>query len=386
MKTKYNAASLVMSGFMITTTLIPLSIANKILFAVLFLWNFLSFLKSKIFAKNYIISALAINSIFVYGYLMSFLNPCDQELAKQFVLTSLILFLIHFIINFGIDFNKACEECGQLMLFFTFLIVLSEWFPNVPFLSQVSSYINSMNQVAISERDFLVENVVNTIAFSTVSFFYVPLCIVVFRIHEKWNWKDIVRFLLYSTAIILSGSRGIILAAVLFLAIQYIKTGLARSKIAATLLAVFILIPVGDYLLNQTLVFSQEEVSNKTKIGHFNGYINQITWQNALFGKGLGSYYDSFGKDGSSAHTELTPVDLARYFGIPLALAVFGFMLFPNTFWDRYPSHSGSARIAFVIYICLSATNPVLINSSGMLVVLWYWTNYYYKPKANRLG
>jgi hypothetical protein len=373
-----------MSGFMITTTLIPLSIANKILFAVLFLWNFVSFLQPKIFSKNYIISALAINSIFVYGYLMSFLNPCDRELAKQFVLTSLILFLIHFIINFGIDFNKACEECGQFMLFFTFLIVLSEKYPNVPFLSQVSSYINSMNQVAISERDFLVGNVVNTIAFSTVPFFYVPWCIVVFRIHEKWNLKDMVRIFLYSAAIILSGSRGVIIGSLLILAIHYIKSCSVNLRVLTIILAAAILIPSVYYLINYTFVFSQDEVSNKIKIGHLKGYINQLSWQNTIFGNGLGSYYYSFGKDDSVAHTELTPIDLARYLGIPLALAVFGFMLFPNTVANKYSSQGGIFRIAFFIYIIISMTNPVLNNSVGMLVVLWYWSNSYYNSATYR--
>jgi len=31
----------------------------------------------------------------------------------------------------------------------------------------------------------------------------------------------------------------------------------------------------------------------------------------------------------------------------------------------------------FVIYLLLSFTNPIMFNSMGMLVILWYWSRLY---------
>jgi hypothetical protein len=74
------------------------------------------------------------------------------------------------------------------------------------------------------------------------------------------------------------------------------------------------------------------------------------------------------------AHTEITPLDMARYFGVVLATLLYFTIVFPTLRLKRYGGRNRIWLIAFLLYLVLSATNPVMFNSYGMLVVLWYWS------------
>ena len=132
------------------------------------------------------------------------------------------------------------------------------------------------------------------------------------------------------------------------------------------------------YLLNQfyldnSLLLSAEETSNAVKIGHFQSYFADLTLASVLVGRGLASYYYSTGSDAFLAHTEITPLDMARFVGVILTAALYLAILLPTLQWYRYGGRNRIWVIAFVLYLALSATNPVMFNSYGMLVVLWYW-------------
>jgi hypothetical protein len=93
-----------------------------------------------------------------------------------------------------------------------------------------------------------------------------------------------------------------------------------------------------------------------------------------LFGEGLASYYYSSGVNQTVAHTEVTPLDLARYFGLPLTVVACLAFLFPLLKRDAYSGKARAAVVIVVIYLGISLTNPVLGNSYGLVVVLWYWS------------
>jgi len=144
-----------------------------------------------------------------------------------------------------------------------------------------------------------------------------------------------------------------------------------RVLIILTLVSIFAIgLPV---LLATTTIFSSEEVSNAAKIGHFNSFLDALSVSGALFGNGLGSYYFSSGKGLFTAHTELTPIDLARYLGIPLAITFYGLLLLPVSRLSRYRGEQFLFSFGFLLFLVLSITNPTLLNSYGMVVVVWYW-------------
>jgi hypothetical protein len=128
------------------------------------------------------------------------------------------------------------------------------------------------------------------------------------------------------------------------------------------------------YLLAYTTVFSLGDVGNATKVGHAESFLEHLSPSTMLFGEGLASYYYSSGVNQTVAHTEVTPLDMARYFGLPLTVLLYVALLFPILKRGAYSGKARTAVVIFVIYLGISLTNPVLFNSYGLIVVLWYWS------------
>lgn len=363
-------------AFMLTTLLAPITVLNKILFAVLLIWTFVLLIGVSSPRPKLVFSAFGIVGIFFYGYMLALPSSNDQDLAVQFFLASFILLLIHFIEFFNIDMDRMAELCGRIMLGITVLYLLLFFNLELPYARDIISWYNEISQSTTSERDYLGDGLILTLALSTAPFLYVPWCLVLMRIKRRFSWRDMMWLLFYGLAIGLSGARGIAVVALLFL--FYI--GLTKSAIVTRMflvvLVTILLIILTPIILSSTQLFSSDEISNATKIGHFQSFLDQLSWINSIFGSGLGSSYYSAGKGGLTPHTELTPIDLARYLGIPLAIVVFTLMLLPRLFFRPLQGQRQRYLVAFSLYLLLSVTNPVLINSFGMLVVIWYWTKY----------
>lgn len=128
------------------------------------------------------------------------------------------------------------------------------------------------------------------------------------------------------------------------------------------------------YLWMFTSMFSPAETSNSIKLGHLISFYDSIDVTTLLLGNGSGSYFFTSGYDRWVAQTEITWMDSVRFFGAPLSIVLLGAIIFPNgTLFFRH-WRQVSARTIIVIYLFMSFSNPVLFNSFGFIVVLWYWS------------
>lgn len=372
-----NQASIVprrlLLGFMLTTLIAPVTILNKILFVILMVWTLNLIAKNRKPGIRLYIPAFTIVMIYFYGLLISMFGRSDGVLASQFFLATFVLVLIHFIENFRIDMDQAAESCGKVMLAVTFVYLLVTFNQDLPYAAAVFNWLNEINSSATSERDFLEGGLTLTLALGTVPFLFVPWCIVCVRLIHSRRIADFLWLMFYGLAIGLSGARGLVVVALMFLIAALFWLTSFRTRIIFFLILVAVLFIVVPLIFNETRIFSSEEISNATKIGHLNSFVDQLNIYNIFFGNGLGSYYFSSGKDDWLAHTELTPVDLARYVGIPLACVVYILMLFPFSTVACYKGQNFLFVFGFFLFLVLSITNPTLINSYGMLVVIWYW-------------
>ena len=151
-----------------------------------------------------------------------------------------------------------------------------------------------------------------------------------------------------------------------------------KSKIVNKILFLAICIPIVlifiAYLIDNTSVFSSGDSSNFVKIGHFESFLENINFTNFLFGEGLASIYFSKGRGAMLAQTEITPVDMLRYFGFILAPLLYFVIFFPVKKLASYLGSNSLYAVLFLIYVLNSFTNPTMFNSYGLLVVLWYWS------------
>jgi hypothetical protein len=366
------AARRLLLVFMLTTVLVPTTILNKILFVMLMSWTLRLMVLSPGLRPRLSGPAFCAVVIFLYGLLLCLPAHNDNVLAIQFFLSTFVLLLIHFIDHFGIDMDRAAETCGRAILLATAVYWILALNPDLPYAAETLKWFDGVSQSASSERDYL-EDPTLTLALGSAPFLFVPWCIVVSRLFRTWRMVDIAWLLAYGAAITVSGARGIIAVALAFLAIGAIWLTSPRTRIIVILALTAALVIGVPVLLTTTSLFSSDEVSNAAKIGHFKSFVEALDLRGAVFGNGLGSYYFSSGSGYITPHTELTPVDLARYVGIPLAIAFYGLLLLPRNRLSAYRGEHLLFCLGFFLYLVLSVTNPVLINSYGMLAVLWYW-------------
>lgn len=368
-----SAPAVLMLSFMLTTVLVPSTILNKILFAALLTWTFRIFLRYRSPRPELVFPLVAVISIFLYGLILAMSGNNDRALALQFFLAIFVLILVHFVSYFQIDMDRASEICGKTMVAFTILYGTFALNPNLPFSSVLVEWFNEISLSSAGEREFS-DTATTTLALGTAPFLFVSFCIVTIRLFQRFRAGDFVWLLLYSGTIIASGARGVIVVALIFSALAALRLASPLVRIIviiAAAIAFFVIIPE---ILIYTNIFSDEEVSNNVKIGHFYSYIDALNISNGVFGEGLGSYYYSSGKYALTQHTEITPLDMARYLGIPLAIMFFTILLIPRIKLIYIRNFEFVYSISFMLYLVLSVTNPVLINSYGMLVVVWYWS------------
>lgn len=359
--------------FMLTTVIAPATMLNKLLFVGLMLWTLPLLLRRQAPRPRLNWPAFGVIGIFTYGLLMCLPARNDSALAVQFFLATFVLMLIHFVDHFRIDMDRAAEFCGRAMIFITILYWMLAINLDLPYATELFVWFNQISMSASAERDFIEGGATLTLALGSAPFLFVPWCLVCVRLFKQPRLADFIWLVLYGVAIGLSGARGIMVVALAFLIAASIWLTSFRARVAIILSLVALLAIGLPVLLTATALFSSEEISNAAKIGHFNSFLDALEMSGALFGNGLGSYYFSSAKGLLTAHTELTPIDLARYLGIPLAIAFYGLLLLPASRLSRYRGDQFLISFGFLLYLVLSVTNPTLVNSYGMLVVVWYW-------------
>jgi hypothetical protein len=111
------------------------------------------------------------------------------------------------------------------------------------------------------------------------------------------------------------------------------------------------------------------------KVGHYDSYIKLFMEhpQYLVWGEGLGSQFYSSGNADFVTQTELTYIDLIRWFGIPLAIILILLLLYPIIYFYLNKKVSQNNRYLIVSYwgyLFIAGTNPLLVSSTGMLAVL----------------
>jgi hypothetical protein len=134
--------------------------------------------------------------------------------------------------------------------------------------------------------------------------------------------------------------------------------------------------------------YAEKEESSEIKSGHFNSFIQNTADnpQYLLWGQGLGSKYYSKGVGVFTTQTELTYFDLVRFFGVPLAILFMICIVYPLIYIiinKKITERNRYCIVAFLTYLFISGTNPLLISSTGMLILVVMYSLLDKKPLRN---
>lgn len=130
-------------------------------------------------------------------------------------------------------------------------------------------------------------------------------------------------------------------------------------------------------MLVLALASESGEASNVIKYGHLTSY-GILFFEHPeylLWGQGLGTSFYSIGFHGMAVQTEWTYLELLRAFGLG-ALLILAVMLWP--LWRLWPLRrdplTAGIIVAYCGYLLVAGTNPLLMSSTGMLVLLMIYS------------
>jgi hypothetical protein len=117
-------------------------------------------------------------------------------------------------------------------------------------------------------------------------------------------------------------------------------------------------------------VFRPDEQSNYYKISFLSDYRGLFSDPGILlFGQGLGSYFDTAIR-GRVSLTEFTYLEFIRRFGVILSLLSFALLAYPlRMLAQKKYRDLHYVFIAYFCYLIMSFTNPLLMSSTGMLLL-----------------
>jgi len=333
--------------------------------------------RSKIkYYKEYLIIIFFLIFITVFGIITAVVQGGDTDYAFAFgfLKSILILFLLVIVVDLDIDIGKYVTKYSIFIPLATFVIYYLPLY-NAALFGQVYNYLNMETEtIMIASRNFYGYKVF-MVYYKTSPVLVFPLsyyCSVVVR--RGFTVKKMILISIFFVCLLVSGTRANMLSAVCVI-IYWIYISLKERKNAFYSLVVVISMFTAILMFALSLSFKEKEASAKTKYGHYVSLMDNFEEhpEYLLWGQGLGSKFYSIGKNGFTSQVELTYIELIRYFGVPLGLFFIILIIYPliNLLINKKISAYNQYIIpAFVTYLFICGTNPLLVSSTGMLVMI----------------
>lgn len=344
---------------------LPQMFVNKFVFVVMFLILLLFGPSSKIKIQSF--SPLLILTVFICAFLISTNFVPDEDLRTQLMLSVASLFLIYYIMLFDIDVDNISVLSGVFLSISTFLMAYSFLDSNFLFNNIFEKY----GSLGAGSRD-VGNGMQDFFRLGGAPFLFISFSVLVKKIVDKINVVNIVFLIIIVLAMLLSSARSLIVASfliVLWLMIQRIRNLviIMFPLFAACIICIIL------YVDFSGTMFDINDAGNSHKVQHVASFFNWLKFSNFMFGEGLASQYFSSAVEQYTPQTEVTILDNIRYFGFPLTVVFYLALLFPSTKVLPWKVENGYPLAVFLIYLLMSVTNPMLVNSYGFIVVLWYW-------------
>lgn len=327
---------------------------------------------------------LIVVTTFILGYIMVYPFDYGFTIAVLKGFSTLILLL-------WIDKYRMIDKfifpslliCGVVIL--TFLI-----FHLNPKLSDAlyKFYMSHDATVMIGRRKFLGIEIMSFF-YKTLPVLIIPASIFAYRFFNRENSKrkNFMLMLIILFTIFLGGTRASMLAGILIFALNYILWLSKRNTGKIFLIPIFIAFISVFSLLTFSLIFEKEEGSNKLKYANLDSYSELIIKHPLILmvGQGAGSMFYSKGRNEMVFFTEWSYLEILRMFGVIGATVVIGLFFFP--LYLIYKKRKILKLwipifVGYSLYLFVGGTNPLLLGSTGMLVLLAaysYSMNPYYE-------
>lgn len=308
----------------------------------------------------------------------SFLNYSDVGIFVFF--NSFFFFLLVLIIvNKNIDLTKIFNVSSLLvviitMVSYTILIYNPHLFGNL-----YQYLVIDKNAASYGIRQYGNFTLL-MMFYKTSPLLIFPLSYYLYHIINKKDIKNLFLKILILISIVitlfLSGTRANILSLFLILSFYFLFYLYKKSKPIFTIVSIFYsLISIYGVFKIGGILFDAQEISNQIKFQHLISYFEHFSnhFEILIFGQGIGTSFYSLGFNKITNVTELTYFELIRIWGIPITLFFLYILIFPivQEIKSKKISH---LFIAYIAYLFVAGTNPLLLSSTGMIVLVYVFS------------
>ena len=342
---------------------------KELLFVFLLLFSFISFGKGDTIPKDVLFVIWVCLSLPMWGIMIAVLKDIFTDSSYAFGHLKSFLFILIFFFLRNLNFDKIVKVLfisGSLIALFTTLIFIIAQI-NKELFSLLFDQSLENDNIIISEREYY--------GFSMLGVYFKTGPFMFFSYIYSLYFLDIKHFrgvfiLLNLFALLVAGSRTPTLIAILITVIYFYD----RMK-SNRLFKYAILYACGFALafLTYKLATEKGEISNELKFADFHSYISNIFMNTTpIVGAGLGSEFYSGGRGQLVAASEQTYMDIIRIYGFFLGIVLIILIYYPALAFLRSKYwHILKYRrfiMAYILYMILAGTNPLLISSTGMLI------------------
>lgn len=367
------------SAFIFISVIFPNDIYSlkKILFFAICVVNAKLIITSFVSRKNDIFAFFGFvfpTILFLYSAIMT--GNVLFSFSRSF---AAYMFLIIFVVKiYGIDFEKILLKSIKLIVIATILLAFLD----------VIGIINV--NTGFFRNEIMYGYGLGLMGKSPLYSFYYKIFfktspLMVLFLFKKFNDSKYFAVLLAITALILSGTRANVLFPIFFLIAFYVFSTRNKSKIVKYTFIVIVI--TSSVIFSGTLleVFNEAfivkgETSDTARQGHIEGIKDLITndpWI-ILRGSGMGSEFYSYGSDSYVSSIEWSYIDLWRQMGFLFFFLFLVFVFLPLFNWHKVGKYK---KYAYITYLCIAATNPLLFSSTSYLVFIYM----YYDLKKYRV-
>lgn len=344
--------------------------AKELTFALLMFFSVVRFKPD----LSYIPHILIIAAALLLGYLSAEMqgNAMDNEMLAGTFKNIAPLALLPYIRNY--DFVR--RSLFPTLLTTTLLLVL------FGFTLQSPVYEKAIFYFVKAHDNFIMMTHRHILGFTFFGMYYKTLICMAFSAFLLYyrmlhgighRWLNILLALIVTSAFLVSGTRASMLLPFSLLGIAIVNTVSQGRRAKYFVYPLLGLIGFAFLFLIFLLVTEQGEASNAIKFGHLPSY-----WQlfndhpEYLFiGQGPATSFYTEGFHEMTLQTEWTYLELLRNYGL-LSLPILGVFAYPlvRLFRHRSDPFTQGVFFTYVVYLLIAGTNPLLLSSTGMLMIL----------------
>jgi len=316
--------------------------------------------------------------ISIYFFTLSIGLLTDQQIDLKFAFGVLKSFLfLSYLFWMNNDYLKSFSVFYKLSLLICVItIIMYILMTQFPFLERIIYlYLTEKNHViAVGRRTFLGIQFY-TVFMRTSSVCIISLPVALFFLFSKKEFKYFIHSCILFLGLFFSGTRANMLSGILIVVffilfyLLYYKKALLSFIFTLSFTSLF-----GVVLVLQLL--SEINHSNIVKTGHLESSMSLFSENPLRFllvGTGPGSMFYTTGFDEVTVQTELTYLELIRNYGLIFTLLFIFIFCIPflniinNNKYDKLLKFS--LFIGYLSYLFIAGTNPLLISSTGFIVI-----------------